>query len=175
MCHGRFCVYCISLSGYNCVLICCPVYIFTVAVLVTRSHMMPALQCPAITSVPKVVVAWWVGFLFVCWQCSTHIVLFICTFCCLCLILQACQNGGDPNIFGIGSVTSAQMGDVTKSGWTFKMTYSNADKTSHVTYTFATSGKGQLSFINEDPPNTYVSCCSFFKVHLCTLPSSCIY
>ena len=107
------------------------------------------------------------GFLFVCWQCSTHIVLFICTYCCLCLILQACQNAGDPNIFGIASLNSAQMGDVTESGWTFTISYSNADKKTSVTYNFGTNDVPQFSFIGEKPQNNYVSCCSFFSMHLC--------
>ena len=80
-------------------------------------------------------------------------------------------------MFGIASLDSATMGDVTTSGWTFTMSYSNAQqkKASHVTYKLATSGGTQFSFTKEDPPNTYVSCCSFFKVHLRILPSSCIY
>lgn len=101
----------------------------------------------------------------------------IYSFCPLCLCLQACQDGGGTEQFGIGTVDSAQMGDVTESGWKFTISYDNKKqgKTSHVTYTFAASSKGQLSFISESPGSTYVSCRLFFKVHLCTLPSSCIY
>ena len=100
----------------------------------------------------------------------------IYSFCPLCLCLQACQDGGGANQFGIGTVDSAQMGDVTESGWTFTISYTNAQqhKASHVAYTFAASG-GQLTFTKEDPPNTYVSCCSFFSVHLRILHSSCIF
>ena len=85
----------------------------------------------------------------------------LCAFYPLCLSLQTCEDGGGPNVFGIGSVDSAQMGDVNTSDWTFTMSYSNAQqaKTSHVAYKLATSGGTQFSFISESPPNTYVSCC----------------
>ena len=87
--------------------------------------------------------------------------------CCSCLSLQACQNGGGKNIFGIGSVNSAQIGDVA-SDWKFTMTYSNAGqgKTTHVAYTLATSGGTQFTFTGESPPNTYVSWCSSFSMQL---------
>ena len=94
---------------------------------------------------------------------------FICTYCCLRLSLQACQNAGDPNIFGIASVDSAKMGDVSTSDWTFTMSYSNLEqsKKCDVTYKLAASGGTQFSFTDEKPTSTYVSCCSFFSVHLC--------
>ena len=90
-------------------------------------------------------------------------------FCPLCLSLQACEDGGGPNVFGIASLDSATMGDVTKSGWTFTISYTNTqqNKASHVTFKLATIGGTQFNFTSEDPPNTYVSCCSFFNVHLC--------
>ena len=93
----------------------------------------------------------------------------LCAFCPLCLSLQACEDGGGPNVFGIGSVDSAKMGDVSTSEWTFTMSYSNSEqyKASHVTYKLAASGATQFSFISEDPQSTYVSCCSFFSMHLC--------
>ena len=86
--------------------------------------------------------------------------LSLCAFCPLCLFLQVCEDGGGPNVFGIGSVDSAQMGDVNTSDWTFTLSYSNAqqNKASHVTYKLATSGGTQFSFTSENPPNTYVSC-----------------
>ena len=85
-------------------------------------------------------------------------------FCCSCLSLQACQNGGGTNVYGIGSVNSAQIGDVSTLDWTFTMSYSNAaqGKTAHVSYTLATSGGTRFTFTSEDPANTYVSWCSFF-------------
>ena len=68
-------------------------------------------------------------------------------------------------MFGIASVDSAQFGDVTTSGWTFTISYSNAQQkeASHVTYTLAASGGTQFRFISESPVNTYVSCCLFFS------------
>ena len=93
--------------------------------------------------------------------------LLLCAFCPLCLSLQACQDGGEPLVFGIGSVDSAQFGDVTTSGWTFTMSYTNTqqNKASHVTYKLATSGGTQFSFISESPPNTYVSCSLSLSYH----------
>ena len=82
-------------------------------------------------------------------------------FFCLRLSLQGCQSDGGDGWWGIASVTSAQMGDVTTSDWTFTMSYTNTQqhKASHVTYKLATSGQPQFSFISESPANTYVSCC----------------
>ena len=37
----------------------------------------------------------------------------LCAFCPLCLSLQSCEDGGGPNVFGIASVDSAKMGDMT--------------------------------------------------------------
>ena len=93
--------------------------------------------------------------------------LLLCAFCPLCLFLQACQDGGEPLVFGIGSVDSAQFGDVTTSDWTFTMSYTNTqqNKASHVTYKLATSGGTQFSFISESPPNTYVSCSLSLSYH----------
>ena len=87
----------------------------------------------------------------------------------LCLSLQACQDGGGVNVFGIGSVDSAQLGEVTTSGWTFTISYSNSmqNKKCHVTYKRAASGGTQFNFISESPQSTYVRSCSFFSVHLC--------
>ena len=84
----------------------------------------------------------------------------LCAFCPLCLSLQACEDGGGPNVFGIASVDSAQFGDVFTYDWTFTMSYTNAQqaKASHATYLLDASGGTQFSFISEDPPNTYVSC-----------------
>ena len=78
--------------------------------------------------------------------------------------MQACQYGGGTNVFGIGSVNSAQISDVSTSDWTFTMTYTNAAqaKTTHVAYTLATSGGTQFTFTSEDPASTYVSWWSFF-------------
>ena len=87
----------------------------------------------------------------------------LCILSSVSVLLQACQDGGEPNVFGIGSVDSAQFGDVTTSGWTFTMSYTNANKASHVTYKLATSGGTQFSFISESPENTYVSCCLSFS------------
>ena len=86
--------------------------------------------------------------------------LSLCAFCPLCLSLQACEDAGGANVFGIASVDSAQISDVTTSGWTFTMSYTNAqqNKASHVTYKLAASGGTHFSFISESPPNTYVSC-----------------
>ena len=82
-------------------------------------------------------------------------------FFCLRLSLQVCQSDGKEGWWGIGSVTSAKIGDVTTSGWTFTMSYTNAQqkKASHVSYKLAASGGTQFSFISESPANTYVSCC----------------
>ena len=87
----------------------------------------------------------------------------LCILSSVSVLLQACQDGGEPNVFGIASVDSAQFGDVTASGWTFTMSYTNANKASHVTYKLAASGGTQLSFISESPTNTYVSCCLSFS------------
>ena len=78
-----------------------------------------------------------------------------------CLSLQACQNGGGYNVFGIGSVNSAKIGDVSTSDWTFTMSYSNAaqGKAAFVFYTLAATSETQFTFVSEDPANTYVSWC----------------
>ena len=71
-------------------------------------------------------------------------------------------------------MNSAQIGDVSTSDWTFKMTYGNTqqEKSSSMSYTLATSGETQFTFSSEDPDNTYVSWCSFFSIqlHYSTLP-----
>ena len=79
----------------------------------------------------------------------------------LCLSLQACQDGGGANVFGIGSVNSAQIGDVSTSDWTFTMSYTNAvqGKAAHVSYTLAATSETQFTFVSEDPVNIYVSWC----------------
>ena len=87
---------------------------------------------------------------------------------CPCLSAQVCQDGGGPNVFGIGSVNSAKIGDVSASDWTFTMSYTNTaqGKTAHVSYTLATSGGTQFTFVSEDPANTYVSwCLSWAYIH----------
>ena len=79
----------------------------------------------------------------------------------LCLSLQACQDGGGASVFGIGSVNSAQIGDVSTSDWTFTMSYTNAaqGKAAHVSYTLAATSETQFTFVSEDPVNIYVSWC----------------
>ena len=79
--------------------------------------------------------------------------------CCLRLSLQACQDAGGANIWGIGSVNSATMGDVTTSGYTFTISYSNTvqQKKALVSYTLDASGGTKFAFISENPANTYVS------------------
>ena len=88
--------------------------------------------------------------------------------CCLCLSLQACENGGGANIYGIGSVDSAQISDVSTSDWTFTMSYNNTAqaKITHVAYTLATSGGTQFTFTSEQPASTYVSWCFSFSMQL---------
>ena len=54
--------------------------------------------------------------------------LSLCAFCPPCLSLQACEDGGGANVFGIASLDSATMGDVTKSGWTFTISYTNTQQ-----------------------------------------------
>ena len=78
-----------------------------------------------------------------------------------CLSLQACQNGGGANVFGIGSVNSAQISDVSTSDWTFTISYTNAaqGKAARVSYTLAATSGTKIAFISEDPANTYVSWC----------------
>ena len=90
------------------------------------------------------------------------------TVLCLRLSLQGCQSDGKDGWWGIASVKSAQMGEVTTSGWTFTISYSNAQqkKASHVSYTFSASGGTKLTFTKEDPKDTYVSCCSFFSTYV---------
>ena len=68
-----------------------------------------------------------------------------------------CQSDGKEGWWGIASVTSASFGEVTTSGWTFTMSYSNKQqsKASQVSYTLAASGGTQYTFTSEDPPNTY--------------------
>lgn len=80
-----------------------------------------------------------------------------------CPYMQACQDGGGIDIFGIGSMDSAVMGDVTTPGYNFTMSYSNGTegKTSHVTYTLDASGGTRFTFNNEVPADTYVSWLSF--------------
>ena len=75
------------------------------------------------------------------------------------------MDGGGTNVFGIGSVNSAQMGDVSTSDWTFTMSYNNSvqEKISFVSYTLAATSGTQFTFTSEDPDNTYVSWCSFFN------------
>ena len=77
----------------------------------------------------------------------------------VCLSLQGCQSDGKEGWWGIASVASATIGDVTTSVWTFTMSYSNSQqgKALHVTYTLAASGATQYTFTSESPPNTYVS------------------
>ena len=79
--------------------------------------------------------------------------------CCPCLSAQACQDGGGPNVFGIGSVNSAQISDVSTSDWTFTMSYSNAaqGKAARVSYTLAATSGTKFAFTSESPVNTYVS------------------
>ena len=89
--------------------------------------LMPARKWPAIRSVTKVVAAWWVGFMFVCWQAVLYtIVLFLYTFV-VCVCVPAGLSGGwwtgGGQVFGIASVDSAQFGDVFTSDWTFTMSY----------------------------------------------------
>ena len=69
------------------------------------------------------------------------------------------MDGGGANVFGIGSVKSAQFGDVSTSDWTFKMSYSNSvqKKVSEVSYTLAATTGTQFTFISENPADTYVS------------------
>ena len=88
--------------------------------------------------------------------------------------MQACQDGGGANVYGIGSVNSAQIGDVSTSDWTFTMSYSNAAqrKVCHVAYTLATSGGTQFTFTSENPLNTYVSWCLSLAYSYTTLNGS---
>ena len=76
------------------------------------------------------------------------------------------MNGGGVNVFGIGSVISASIGDVSTSDWTFTMSYNNAQqaKMSHVTYKLDASGGTRFAFISESPANTYVSCCLSYSL-----------
>ena len=69
-------------------------------------------------------------------------------------------------MFGIASVTSASIGDVSTSDWTFMMSYSNAQqgKMSHVAYKLDASGGTRFAFISESPANTYVSCCLSYSL-----------
>ena len=78
--------------------------------------------------------------------------------------LQACMDGGGANVFGIGSVNSAKIGDVSTSDWTFTMSYTNAaqGKTAHVSYTLAATSGTKFAFTSEDPVSTYVS----WRLHL---------
>ena len=139
---------------------------------------MLAVKCPAITSVLLKVAVQWVN-LSDCPLCMQHtpcmrVLRILHTqciaypFCCSCLSLQACQNGGGDLIFGIGSMNSAQIGDVSTSDWNFTMIYTNAaqGKTTHVAYTLATSGGTRFTFTSELPANTYVSWCSSFSIQL---------
>ena len=82
--------------------------------------------------------------------------------------MQACQDGGGANVFGIGSVNSTHIGDVSTSDWKFTMSYSNVVQTkkSSVAYTLATSGGTQFTFTSEDPTSTYVSWFSFISIQL---------
>ena len=79
--------------------------------------------------------------------------------------MQACQTGTGANVFGIGTVNSAKIGDVTESGWTFKIFYNNTVQTKNceVTYTLAATSGTTFTFVKEDPPSTYVSL--FFLVY----------
>ena len=85
---------------------------------------------------------------------------------CLCLSLQACLTDGGANVFGIGSVNSASISDVSTSDWTFTMSYSNSEqaKMSYVTYKLDASGGTRFAFISEFPTNTYVSCCLSYSL-----------
>ena len=99
--------------------------------------------------------------------CTAYLVTYL--LCWPCLSLQACQDGGGTNVFGIGSVKSAQFRDVSTSDWTFKMSYSNSaqKKLAEVSYTLAATNGTQFTFISENPADTYVSWCSFFNLHTC--------
>lgn len=96
-----------------------------------------------------------------------HCTLYMCatsfTVLSVCLSLQSCESGGGANVFGIGSMNSASVGDVSTIDWEFTMSYSNAAQgmKCHVKYTFAASGSN-LVFIAESSPNVYVSCCSLY-------------
>ena len=74
--------------------------------------------------------------------------------------MQACQTGIGANVFGIGTVDSADIGDVSEYGWTFKISYNNTvqNKNCEVTYTLAATSVTKFTFVTEDPPGTYVSC-----------------
>ena len=76
------------------------------------------------------------------------------------------------NWFGIGSVSSAQIGDVFTTDWTFTMSYSNAQqsKMSRVAYKFAASGGTQFTFTDKKPANTYVSRCLILYIPSSHMP-----
>ena len=84
----------------------------------------------------------------------------------MCFSLQACQNDGGDNIWGIASVNSVLWGDVSTPGYTFTISYENKaqNKKSQVSYTLDTSGGTQFTVTGEQPANTYVSRCSFFSM-----------
>ena len=72
---------------------------------------------------------------------------------------------GTGAVFGIGTVDSADVGDVAKYDWGFTISYNNTAQGRYceVIYNLAATSEAKLFFMEEDPPGTYVSL--FFLVY----------